>query len=188
MSPAAHRAVNSNNRKENVSFSFPSYFEPYSGKETPLRGELLGIVRPVWRKVVESECRLAWLNEMVRENLIVRDIQSYAKSVSASLRSEEMIMKEEERKVLSELMKVKLKDERKHLETVKRIKELARNWIKRIIGKYRKYESIMKCLKGDIKVWRQKENLLLHSGSAHSLSSDTLAPQWCKLSKTITNI
>ena len=51
--------------------------------------------------------------------------------------------------------------------TLKRIKELTRNWIKRIVGKSRKYESIMKCLKGDMKVWRKKEKQRLNAKLVH---------------------
>ena len=98
---AAHSAVKSHWKEE----SFPSFNSLVSSlpcqKETPERGMLLGIVRPVWRKVVESEVRLAWLNDMVREKLVVRDINSYAKSISACLRSEEMIIKEEEADLLA---------------------------------------------------------------------------------------
>ena len=53
------------------------------------RGELLGIGKPIWLKVQESESRLAWLSEMVRKELVVRDICSYAKSIGSQLRSDE---------------------------------------------------------------------------------------------------
>ena len=137
--PVTHSVMNSKGGKESL-LSFNHDFTNCEITTTPVRGELLGIVRPVWRKVVDSECRLAWLHEMVKENLFVRDIENYAKSLSECLRSEEMIYREEERKVLSGLMKIKLKDERKHLEVVKKVKEVARGWLKKIVGKSRKYQ------------------------------------------------
>ena len=62
----------------NTSVSYSS-IEKYSGD----RGQLLGIVRPAWRKVQESEMRLDWLNKMVKKNLVVRDIEAYAKALCA---------------------------------------------------------------------------------------------------------
>ena len=50
-------------------------------QNTLRRGTLLGIARPKWLKVLESERRQLWLEEMVRKDLVVRDIDSYAKSV-----------------------------------------------------------------------------------------------------------
>ena len=90
VSNAAHSAVSSTWKKDEF-LSFNSIYSSQNlGKETPVRGKLIDIVRPVWRKVVESECRIAWLFDMVREKLVVRNIDSYAKSISACLRSEEM--------------------------------------------------------------------------------------------------
>ena len=146
MSPATHSVVNSPKDKEKlVSFSNLTV-----ESDTPKRGTLIGIVRPVWQKVTESECRLAWLHEMERNNLVVRNIESYARQVSECLRTEEMIIKEEERKVLLGLMKIKIKDERKHLEIMTRTREMARKWLKKIIGKSRMFIGIMKRLRGEM--------------------------------------
>ena len=78
------------------------------------RGKLLGIVRPVWRKVLESEIRLDWLEKMVKKRLVVRNIDAYAKYQRALLRSEEMRVREEEREVSFGLMLIKVKDEKRH--------------------------------------------------------------------------
>ena len=60
VSQAAHSAAMS---------PFESYIFSYSNlttlKDTPSRGQLIGIVRPLWIKVTESECRIDWLQEMV---------------------------------------------------------------------------------------------------------------------------
>ena len=119
VSPAALSAVTST-IIEDSSLHFDS------SKKTPERGQLIGIIRPIWTKVTESECRLTWLHEMVRQNLIVRDIESYAKSLIECLRPEEIRYRAEEKKVLLGLMKVKLKDETKHLEMVQRVRERVR--------------------------------------------------------------
>ena len=83
-------------------------------------GDMLGIGRPIWLKVQESECRLAWLTDMVRKELIVRDIDSYAKSISGMLRSDELRFKEAERKILMGLMRLKLKDEKLNLKSLQK--------------------------------------------------------------------
>ena len=61
-----------------------------------MRGQLIGIARPIWSKVVESECRIVWLHDMVRYKLIMRDIETFAQNISDCLRTQEMILKEEE--------------------------------------------------------------------------------------------
>ena len=107
------------------------------------RGNMLGIVRPYWYKVTESEQRIAWLETMNRKELIVRDLNAYAKSIGEKLRSEEFQMREEERKILLGIMALKLKDEKKQLVKVKREKERMRRWIIDNIGKNRKYDTLM---------------------------------------------
>ena len=62
---------------------------------THIRGNLLGAVRPQWTKVTESECRIAWLKKMVERKIVVRDLESYARSIGPKLRSEECKMREE---------------------------------------------------------------------------------------------
>ena len=56
----------------------------YSGD----RGRLLGVIRPAWRKVLESETRLNWLKKMVNRKLVVRDIEAFSKAQSDMLRSD----------------------------------------------------------------------------------------------------
>ena len=88
-----------------------SYLKKHSGD----RGQLLGIIRPAWRKVQESECRLNWLDKMVRRKLVVRDIESFARIQGEMLRSEELKVQEKERDILFGLMLLKLKDEKRNL-------------------------------------------------------------------------
>ena len=116
--PTALGAVHSVVNDDISSLAVPSDIE-----ETPLRGKLVGIARPIWKKVVESECRLAWLHDMVKCELVVRDINAYSQSISECLRSDEIINKEEENKLLMGLMRIKLKDEKKHLDNLKRGRE-----------------------------------------------------------------
>ena len=56
---------------------------------------MLGIVRPGWLKVTESECRQIWLEDMIERGLIVRDVEAFASSVHSMLRSEKLKIREE---------------------------------------------------------------------------------------------
>ena len=48
-----------------------------SNETTLRRGSLLGTARPIWIKVTESECRIAWLRQMISKRLIVRDLEAF---------------------------------------------------------------------------------------------------------------
>ena len=48
---------------------------------TSMKGPLLGIVKPSWIKVAESEKRLAWLKTMWGKGLCVRNIEDYVPKV-----------------------------------------------------------------------------------------------------------
>ena len=82
-----------------------------SMEPTSWEGPLLSVMRPTWVKVMESEQRIAWLHKIVEKKLCVKDLEAYIKLQHEQLRSENMKVKEEERAILLELMKVKLKDE-----------------------------------------------------------------------------
>ena len=96
---------------------------------------MLGILRPYWLRLKESEARLEWLKTLVKLELVVRDIEAYARAVSDQLRSEEMKFKEQERSVLLGLMKVKLRDEHINLRELQRKKCLVRVRLRESVGK-----------------------------------------------------
>ena len=88
-SPRAALRAASNTPSEHTSkVMFTNTFK-YSDTNSR-RGNLLGVLRPYWLKVKESERRLWWLKTMVRFELVVRDLDAYAKAESEKLRSEEM--------------------------------------------------------------------------------------------------
>ena len=43
---------------------------------------MLGILRPYWTKVLESEQRIAWLKTMIGKNIVVRNLEAYGKAIS----------------------------------------------------------------------------------------------------------
>ena len=118
-----------------------------SDEDTLRRGNVLSIGRPYWLRVTESEMRLAWLKTMVRKELVVRDLDSYAKSISIKLRSEEYRMREEERKILLGIMTLKLKDEKKYLASIIRKKEEMKRKIMGYVGRNRKYNTLLNRLR-----------------------------------------
>ena len=128
-------------KSKEVSFSQidPDIIRNYSSN----RGQLLGIIRPAWRKVLESETRLDWLERMVKKKLIVRDIEAYAKAQGEMLRSEEMRMKEEERDVLFGLMLIKVKDEKRNLVALRRVREGVKSLLVKVLGKGKSYSKLI---------------------------------------------
>ena len=144
-STVAHRATSNPHYKSSNRFVQDSKL---SQKNSPRRGNLLGEMRPFWLKVKESEQRLMWLRTMVRQKLVVRNIEAYGKAISEQLRSEEMRFKEQERDVLLNIMKIKLRDENINLKKLQVNKELARQKIRRDMGR-------VKCLKIIAKLRRE---------------------------------
>ena len=119
LTPAALTAAHSaaSGTKRDIHFQYSNQVP------TSREGPLLGVVLPVWLKVVESEQRLSWLQKMVKRDLCVREIESYAKSQHSKLRSDELKLKESERSVLLGLMDIKVKDEKRNLVRVMSIRE-----------------------------------------------------------------
>ena len=111
------------------------------------RGSVLGVMRPIWHKTTESEERLKWLNKMIGKRLFVREIEAFLKATSSKFRSEESIIREEERKVLMDIMILKRNDERRHLRKQKKEKENLRRYIQEQYGKRKCYNLIVKYLR-----------------------------------------
>ena len=124
-------------------------------------GPLLGIVKPIWIKVTESEERVAWMLDMIRKGLVVRDLDVLANNLNEKLRTDEMKVKEEERIVLLDVMRIKLRDERRNLEKLKRKREETRLFVKKEIGRSRKFETLMKIVRKEVANKKKvlKENL-----------------------------
>ena len=118
--------------------------------KTLRRGDMLSIIRPYWIKVAESEQRLAWLQTMVQRELVVRDLESFAKAINGRLRSEELKCKEEERFLLMGLMRLKLRDEKLNLREVTRQREQMRQQIIGEMGGSRRYATLMKKMRREV--------------------------------------
>ena len=61
-------AYNADKRIESLQFKIEA---------TPTGGHLIGILQPIWNKALESSIRLDWLEDMIRRNLVVRDIFTF---------------------------------------------------------------------------------------------------------------
>ena len=114
------------------------------------RGRMLGIARPVWLKVCESEERLWWMKKMVERKLLVRDLEAYAKQIETKLRSEEANIREKEREIILDLMRLKLKDEKRCLRKLREKKNEMRRWLKGELG-IRQLESTMRLLRDEVR-------------------------------------
>ena len=114
-----------------------------SMEKTHNRGNMLGIVRPLWTKVTESEQRIIWLKSMIARNLVVRDLDNYAKKIGDKLRSEEYRIREQEREILMGVMRLKLKDEMKNLIALNRKKDEKRRWLIEHLGKGKRLDVLL---------------------------------------------
>ena len=77
-------------------------------------GAVLGIVKPIWRKAMESELRISWLNEMLSRKLVIRDLEVFGRNMNEKLRTEGARDNEMEREALLDLMRLKSKDEKRY--------------------------------------------------------------------------
>ena len=71
LSKVAHRATSTPPSK----LQFTNNFK--SSDEYSKRGNVLGILRPYWLRLKESEARIEWLKTTVKLELVVRDIDNY---------------------------------------------------------------------------------------------------------------
>jgi len=55
---------------------------------TPEGGNLVGVLRPIWIKAVESDMRLRWLRDMLGRGDVVREIQNFGDNLQSQLRVE----------------------------------------------------------------------------------------------------
>ena len=118
-------------------------------KETLQRGDLLGTVKPIWTKALESECRISWLQVMLDKGLVVRDVQALGRSTFDKLRTESSKEEDLGRETLIELMHVKLIDEKRYYRECKKIRETVRNFLRKELGR-KKYDYLMKKIKEKI--------------------------------------
>ena len=71
-------------------------------------------LRKAWRKMVESEERLKFWKYMVGLELGVRELEHLGDEIREKFRSENMRGGRSEREVIKLIMRLKLKDERRH--------------------------------------------------------------------------
>ena len=112
-------------------------------QNTPVGGALLGILKPIWKKALESEQRIEWLGRMIDRNLVVRDLEILECSINEKLRTESAKEQGMEREVTRELMRIKHLDEKRNYRELRRIRETIRDWIRKELGRKR-YNTLMR--------------------------------------------
>ena len=123
-------------------------------KSTPdIGGSVLGIIKPVWQKTMESEQRISWLKEMLERDLVLRDIMKFSQIVQEKLRTESSKQGELGRQVLVEIMRVKHIDEKRYYRECKRIRESLRDFLRMRFGRKR-YNKIIESLKEHLEAKR----------------------------------
>ena len=84
----------------------------------------------------------------------MRDIEAFAHSTADKLRSEESILREDERNILMGLMTIKRNDERRNLRKLKKEQEEIRRWILRTFGKRKYYDICVKTIRRETVIRR----------------------------------
>ena len=51
-------------------------------------GNVLGIVKPVWQKALESEVRTSWLRKMLERDLVFKDILKFGQIIEEKMRAD----------------------------------------------------------------------------------------------------
>ena len=98
---------------------------------TPDRGgPVLGIIKPIWTKALESELRITWLKNMLDRDLVLRDILKFGQIVDEKLRTESSKKEELGRQALIEIMRAKFMDEKRYYRECKRIREVIRDFVR----------------------------------------------------------
>ena len=50
-------------------------------------GTVLGIIKPIWIKALESEVRISWLRDMLERDLVLKDIFQFGQIIEEKLRA-----------------------------------------------------------------------------------------------------
>lgn len=114
-------------------------------------------LRNAWRKLVESEERLRFWKKMVGWEVGVREIEHLGEDLKEKFRSMQMKEGQSERKVISLVMGLKLKDEKKLQRELKREKERRRKDLEKGCDSKRLFTRIISKVNSEAKVWRNIE-------------------------------
>ena len=109
-------------------------------------------LRNAWRKLVESEERLRFWKKMVGWEVGVREIEYLGEDLKEKSRSMQMREGQSERKVISLVMGLKLKDEKKLQRELKREKERRRKDLEKGCDSKRLFTRIISKVNSEAKV------------------------------------
>ena len=124
-------------------------------------------LRNAWRKLVESEERLRFWKKMVGWEVGVREIEHLGEDLKEKFRSMQMKEGQSERKVISLVMGLKLKDEKKLQRELKREKERRRKDLEKGCHRKRLFTRIISKVNSEAKVWRNIERKKFTKKATH---------------------
>ena len=113
-------------------------------------------VRDSWRRQIESEERTRFFKKMVGMKLSTREIQHLGEDLNEKFRSDSMREKKQEKGVTREIMRLKLKDERKNQRELKKKRNLERESLEREMGRT-EFKRTMSKINGEAMRWRKIE-------------------------------
>ena len=119
-------------------------------------GSVLGILKPLWLRALESEMRIGFMKKMLERDIVLRDILKFGQIIEEKLRTESSRNEELGRKYLIELMRVKLTDEKRFYRESKKIREAIRDFVRVKFGRKR-YNKLMEKIKESLE--RRREEL-----------------------------
>ena len=114
-------------------------------------------LRNGWRKLVESEERLAFFKKMVGWELQVREIEHLGEDLNNKFKSEKMKGARSEQEVVKLIMRLKLKDERRHLHELRRERKEKRRNLENLVTVNNSFKRQISQINGEAKKWRKVE-------------------------------
>ena len=114
-------------------------------------------LRDEWKKLIECEERLRFWKQMVGRDLSVREVTHLGEDLKNKFRSEAMKGGDAEKEVVRLMMRLKLKDERRHHRELKARRNLKRKELENVIVSPRQINKISKMLNGEAARYRKVE-------------------------------
>ena len=123
-------------------------------------------LRNDWKKLIESEERLLFFKKMVGWDLQVREIEHLGDDLNNKFRSEKMKGARSEKEVVRLIMKLKLKDERRHQRELKKVRNERKKELEVVVSR-NYYKKITSQINGEAKCWRKREKSKYDSKASH---------------------
>ena len=124
-------------------------------------------VKERWHKLVESEARVSFWGELVRLKVGNRELENIGENLHEHFRSKIMLDSGKERKLVEQGTSLKWKDEKHYLRELRNRLEEEKKGLSMKIGAGWRYRKIIKNIKRQAKVHKEKEEKRLNKKVKH---------------------